>query len=270
MAQPPLSQQLKALEQGLGVELFERLGKKLELTLAGKSLYKRAVFLLDEFDETINVIQDIKSGVRGEISIGVTAFYSYMLPEKINNFRKQYPEVTFRILQGDANRLVRLLEEGKVELAIVNLPVAIDPSIVEVTRLGDIKFSLFVPTSWGIEESKHSITYKEIEPLPLILSRREEGNGGTYDAIIEEGKRHDVKLNIICECNDIHPVFTLVEAGVGATIMPDYVLDHFYNNNIQSINIVDSSLNSKSAILRAKKRYMSKIAEQFLHTLLKN
>ncbi|MED3933403.1 LysR family transcriptional regulator [Priestia megaterium] len=264
IAQPPLSYQLKLLEQTLGIDLFKRYGKKLELTLAGKTLYKRAVYLINQLNETVDEIQDIKNGIRGEISVGVGHLDLYRLPDKINNFRKRYPEVTFKILDRDTNNLVRLLESRKIEMAILNLPIVIDSSTVEMLRLGDIKYSLFVPKSWDVEESKHTITYKEIEQLPLVLSRREDGVGGTYEAIIEESKKHGVKLNIICECNNPHSAFTFVEAGIGATIMPNYIFNRFSKHNIRPLEIVGSSLSMESVVLWSKDRYISKIAEEFI------
>lgn len=265
MAQPPLSQQLKVLEHGLGVELFERRKKKLILTLAGKALYDRAVHMLRSFDETVTEIRDIEHGIKGQLSIGVTAFYSYMLPDQIKSFRDQYPEVTFRIIQGDANRLTQLLKNGDIEIAIVNLPVEAESTGINTILLTPVCFSFFAPEYWKLSREKKEMNFAEIEKIPLILTRREKGGGGTYDAIIEEAKRLNVKLNIICECNDIQMALSLTEKGIGAAIMPDYILNHYSGHSLQPYQILDFALKSESALMYSNERYLSKVANRFIN-----
>ncbi|MCT2537148.1 LysR family transcriptional regulator [Aquibacillus koreensis] len=267
MTQPPLSQQLRSLEKSLGVQLFQREGKRLSLTSAGKSLYQRSITLLNYYDDTVLEIKEIENGIRGQLSIGVSAFHSYLLPKKINYFNRLYPEVKFKIFTGDPTRLSNLLERGDIDLAIVNLPVEAIVSSVSVGRLDSFGFSLFIPRAWGWSETKTNVTFEELEGLPLILSKREEGKMGTYYEIIDEFNRYNMKPNVVCECNDIQTVFMLVDAGLGSTIMPDYILDNLNINSIIPLKILDSTLTNESAVLWRKDRYLSKIAQFFIDSL---
>ena len=100
MAQPPLSQQLKLLEEELGVPLMDRNGRNMELTEAGKVLYTRARELLRRFDDTVIEVKEVGEGLKGLLSIGsVKTCFSY-IPERISFFREQYPMVTFRLHEG--------------------------------------------------------------------------------------------------------------------------------------------------------------------------
>ena len=122
MAQPPLSQQLKSLEQELGVLLMDRKGKKLELTEAGKVLYERAIELLQRVDDISLEVKEVGEGLKGELSIGsVKTGFSY-IPERFRLFREQYPQVSFRLYEGDSFRLADHLRKREIELAIVRLP----------------------------------------------------------------------------------------------------------------------------------------------------
>lgn len=73
MAQPPLSQQLKALEAELGIELFERHTRKLEITSAGQAMYHKAKQILQLMDITIKEVKDINDGLAGKLSIGTVS-----------------------------------------------------------------------------------------------------------------------------------------------------------------------------------------------------
>jgi len=269
ISQPPLSQQLKTLEEQIGIKLFERQGKKLVLTLSGKLLYKKATTLLEQFEDTIIEVRDVSEGIKGELSVGVAGFYSFLLPTKIKQFHETFPKVTFRIIQSDANRLLNLLEKGEIEVAIVNLPTDINHSRVSVLPLNTFGFSLFVPKSSKWDNKEDVIFVKQLENIPLILTKREEGTGGTYDSIIEEFQEHNMKPKIIAECNDMQTVFSLVDAGMGTTIMPDYALNFLNIESIRSIKIIDSTLSNQIAVLWDKNKYTPKLVNQFLELFRK-
>ncbi|PKG23158.1 LysR family transcriptional regulator [Niallia nealsonii] len=263
ISQPPLSQQLKTLENQLGAKLFERQGKKLNLTLSGKLLYKKAVKLLELFDDTITEVRDVEMGIKGELSIGVAGFYSYILPEKIKQFHEMYPNITFRIVQGDANLLHSLLEKGEIDVAIVNLPTEINQNKISILPLNTFGFSLFIAKDSEWVQQKEVIYVQQLENIPLVLTKRE-GTGGTYHSIIEEFHQCNITPNIITECNDMQIVFSLVDAGIGATIMPDYMLDFLNISTIRSLKIVDSSLTNQIAVLWNKYKYTPKLLNEFI------
>ncbi|TXK85495.1 LysR family transcriptional regulator, partial [Parageobacillus sp. SY1] len=96
-AQPPLSQQLKQLEETLGVTLLERNGKKLELTESGKILYHKAKQLLQQLDDAILEVRETNEGIKGILSIGCVKSCFFYLPETIKKFNKNFPDVKFHL-----------------------------------------------------------------------------------------------------------------------------------------------------------------------------
>src|SRR5579875_2326548 len=93
IAQPPLSQQLKLMEDELGVSLFERDRRQMILTEEGKVLYQRALDILQMFDESIREVQDLSSTVHGTLAIGCTLYGSPLLLRAVKQLRASYPEL---------------------------------------------------------------------------------------------------------------------------------------------------------------------------------
>lgn len=123
MAQPPLSQRLKLMEEELGVILFERKGRMMELTQAGLSFYDYAVTLTKYMEEAVMEMQSFRHGIRGKLAIGINTISDRLIPQTLQQFRTTHPQVTYKIQQNESAQLCRLLEDGKVELACVRMPV---------------------------------------------------------------------------------------------------------------------------------------------------
>ena len=102
ISQPPLSNQLKALEEELGVKLVERGSRKVTLTDVGNLLYKRGKDMVDVFESTLNEIEDFKSGIEGVLKIGAVSTCNQFIPNKlISPYAKQYPKVKFELYEGN-------------------------------------------------------------------------------------------------------------------------------------------------------------------------
>ena len=123
MAQPPLSRQMKQLEEELGTPLFIRGSRKLELTEEGLFLKERAEHILDLVERTRLEIDDMKQGMSGTVYIGVTqTIASTLLPKFIAGFKALYPEVHYDIWSGNSDEVIDRLEKGLLDFAIVREP----------------------------------------------------------------------------------------------------------------------------------------------------
>lgn len=262
MAQPPLSQQLKLLEEELGTLLFERKGRSLELTSPGKVLYKKALMILNLLEDTVMEVKETEQGLRGVLSIGsVKSGFSYLV-RRIRRFREQYPMVTFHLREGDSFRICELLRNRDIEIGLVRLP--IETEDVHMIHLPIEPYVAVLPKDWQIAAGP-SISLKDIKDVPLLLLHRICGTG-QYELIVDECRRHGFEPNIICECPDVTMLLSLVNEGVGATIVPKSAIAINQAANIQSFDLEDSALQSESAVIWLKDRYLSKAARHFLET----
>ncbi|WP_338449885.1 LysR family transcriptional regulator [Niallia oryzisoli] len=263
MAQPPLSQQLKQMEDELGVELIERNGRSIELTHAGKLFYKRAEGIINQMEDTMREIKETREGLRGELSLGAmrisaTTFFS----KKIYEFREKYPHVTYKIIGGDPFQIAKNLEERVIEIGIIRPPVKFEID-VNIKELKAEPYVLVIPKKWGEFNGRTSITLKELDDMPLMLIHRNNGEGA-YEAIINNCLKVGVKPNIICECPDSFVLLSFVVTGIGATILPSSSLHFFPKEEIQVLDISDSELQAESLLIWSKKRMLSKVASRFI------
>ncbi|RAK16890.1 molybdate transport repressor ModE-like protein [Anoxybacillus vitaminiphilus] len=263
MAQPPLSQQLRLMEEELGVTLLERKrnGKKMELTEAGKVLYEKAEYILRVFEESMIEVKETGEGVRGVLSLGVALLCVSYLPEKLQRFHKQYPHVTLRLWGGDPSSIRERLEHRDIEVAIVSLPV--DQKGLSVVRLGTEPFVFVAPKDWQQLDKRKAVTMKELDGIPLLLIRREKGEG-VYEQIIEECSRFNIHPNVVCECQDVNIVLSLISSGIGASILPKTVISPLVERELTVLSITDASLQSEIALVWLKERHLSKAAQRFI------
>ncbi|MBP2258204.1 LysR family transcriptional regulator [Virgibacillus alimentarius] len=261
MAQPPLSQSLKALESELGVTLLERNGRKMELTEAGMVLYKKTEGIFQHFDETITEVKETGEGLRGKLSIGcVKSCFSYV-PPRMHLFLKKYPKVTFELREGDSYRLAELLNDRHIDLAIVRLP--LEMKAFSHFLLPDEEYVAVLPKQWGNGTSGKSISITDLADIPLLLLHRISGVG-QYEIVINKFEKYGLTPNVVCECPDADMLLELVNEGIGATVIPESALSRLHLQEAKVMQIKEAELISRSAVIWAKDRYLSKSATRFI------
>ncbi|MFC5452932.1 LysR family transcriptional regulator [Paenibacillus aestuarii] len=261
MAQPPLSQQLKLLEQELGVSLFEKRGRYLELTEAGATLYRYAEKITKDLEEAQTEVTQISSGIRGKLSIGVNTISYYPLPKLLQSFRETYPHITYKIQQNESAQLAKLIKEKVIELAIIRLPLLLeDYSVLQLQ-----KERFYFVTSIPQLNDNHSVTLESIEKHALILPSTD--GLGIFHLILEEFRIKQLQPHIIGECSDISILMELVASGFGSTIVPETVLRKHRGYRVQAYDIEDSEATASSAVIWLKQHYLSKAAQRFIELL---
>ncbi|NEW06659.1 LysR family transcriptional regulator [Paenibacillus sp. SYP-B3998] len=262
MAQPPLSQQLKLLEQDLGTKLFEKRGRFLQLTEAGTTLYHYAVKITKDMEEAHTEVTQIGHGVRGKLSIGVNTISYYHLPKLLQAFRQTYPHISYKIQQNESAQLAKLVKEKVIELAIIRLPLMLDD--FAVLQLQKERF--YFVSSEPLAQDNNQITLNQIQEYPLILPSTD--GLGIFHLILEEFRIRNLTPHIIGECSDISILMELVSSGFGSTIVPETVLKKHRGYRVQAYEIEDSEVTASSALIWLKQHYLSKAAQRFVELLL--
>ncbi|WP_256759353.1 LysR family transcriptional regulator [Cohnella sp. WQ 127256] len=265
MEQPPLSRQLKLMEQELGVILFDRNGKQLQLTQAGELLRQRAITLMDQFNETITYVQEVGEGVQGVLSIGVVVSCISLLPPAIRLFNEKYPQVTFKIQEGDHYQLGELLENRDLELIVSRLPFQSDlqSQHYSILPLPSDPFVAVVPSEWCTDPNQRTMTLQELARYPF-LTLKTDRTTGMHNRVFHEFKQHDLEPRIICECSSVAITVSLVASGIGVAILPKSVMNTFASPHLKQITIADVEFQSEVGIVWLRDRHLSKSARHFM------
>lgn len=171
ITQPTLSRQLAQMEEEVGVKLFHRGARRIELTNEGILLRRRAEEILQLVDKTEKELIEQEEQVEGKISIGCGEIAAVqVLPKLIKTFREKYPQVTFDIFTATADLVKEQMDKGLLDIGLLLEPV--DMEKYDFIRL-DVKEKWVVlmrPDSPLAE--KEFVTAKDLSELPLILPRR--------------------------------------------------------------------------------------------------
>lgn len=257
ISQPPLSQQLKLLEEELGVVLLERSTRKMKLTEAGKLLRHRAKQIIELLETSTKEIKNLSLGVKGILSIGfVSSAGAMLLPEQIHNFYKEYPEINFQMKEGNTYKILDLLNNGMIEIGIVRTPFNTENfNLVYMPKepmVAVAREDLFFP------RSLKSISLEELKDKPIILDKRFE------HLITSSCHQVGFQPKIICEGEDSQSILLWTYTGMGIGIVPKSAAKLMPNKNLRSIIIEESELETQTVIAWVKNRPLSQVAETFL------
>lgn len=168
IAQPALSRQMKRLETSLGVQLFERGSRRIRLTDAGRVLYSRVEHILGMVDGTVREITEIGSGIAGSIQLGtITTSGALLLPELISEFHRRYPQVTYQIWEAEGARILELLDNRVIEIAITRTQV--DSKVYESIVLPNEPLVVVMNKDQVIGASDSEVRMEELRDMPIII-----------------------------------------------------------------------------------------------------
>jgi DNA-binding transcriptional LysR family regulator len=130
MTQPPLSRQIQALERTVGITLFDRERRQIELTPAGAALYRDVVLALERLDRGIEVAHQVAAGKAGRLVVGyVEPLGIDLLPRVLGNFRLLQPGIDLRLLEMHTLHQVQALHDGVIDCGLLRAPANADPSL---------------------------------------------------------------------------------------------------------------------------------------------
>ncbi|SDM73402.1 DNA-binding transcriptional regulator, LysR family [Fictibacillus solisalsi] len=263
ISQPPLSQQLKSMEEELGSKLIERGGKYFEITEAGKTLYKYALQVTQLMNEAKVEVKEVGAGVSGTLEIGVNTLSVANLSETLQQLQKQYPKVTYKIQQNESSVLCQLIKDRAVEVAFIRLPLELDD--FSVLHLYTEPF--YFITSKKVKSINHGVSLDEIQNWPLFLPSTE--GLGVHYLILESFSHLHLHPNIIGECSDITLLLDLVSAGFSASIVPETVLKQHKGYPIHVHRISDTKFSTPISLIWLKNHSLSRAAQNFIELFKK-
>lgn len=234
ISQPPLSNQIRALEKELDTVLFIRGKRHLQLTDSGKLLYRHAKEILSLADKTSNEIKMMGKGMNGTISIGLVEGSAPDIASKwIASFMQRHPDIRFRIMDGNSDELIERLRSGLINLAVITSPC--DQTLLNSFKVGREKMTAFMSLDNPLASLPgDTINLSDLKDQPLIVPSREAVN----DMLYKWFKEIDSEPHIVCKMDNYLDVAALAGWNVGISLFPrtSYIL----NQRIVAKEIVNS------------------------------
>jgi DNA-binding transcriptional LysR family regulator len=218
MAQPPLSQQIKALERILGYALFDRTTRGVKLTAVGEFFRERARHTLARMNDDIEITRRLGSGKEGVLDVGFSGSVMFTrLPKAIETYRRRYPKVELRLQELVTAEQVPGLLDGSLSIGFMrdgeeSTGLAIESILHE-------RFIAALPSSHSLARKKTPLSVTALKDEPFVLFARRMGNLA-FDRTLACCEAAGFRPKIVQDAPQWPTTLRLVAAGLGVTLAP--------------------------------------------------
>lgn len=242
ISQPPLSRQIRELEEELGAKLFERNNKRVSLTPAGQYFKKQVDEIFTGLNESKQMVRKLHENLSGELNIGyISSTYHIHLMETLKEMRSVFPFLSVKLFEIPTVKQVKALEEGKLDIGILRAPVVSEK--LSVMTLFNDPFVLAVPQD---DYLNNPALYSGVNLFrqPFIFFNRDYAPV-YYQKLLEICQRLSFIPEITHEANNVHSILRLVEHGAGVSILPESLKKQFPDLKIKYIALADSTVTTE-------------------------
>jgi len=217
ISQPPLSRQIKELEDELGVMLFTRTNKRVTLTDAGKYFKDEVDAIFARLDESKSMVKQIHKSESGELKIGyISSVYQQHLADVLMAMRDVFPHVKTNLFEIPTLTQVKALEQGNLDVGILRAP--IHSNQLTVQTLFFDPFMVVIPNGTPAFTTQNQLAV-HLKQSPFIFFSKDFAPRYN-DKLLEICQRMGFTPTIVHEANNVHSILQLIEAGLGVSILP--------------------------------------------------
>ncbi|HPQ95006.1 MAG: LysR family transcriptional regulator [Thiothrix sp.] len=258
ITQPAISKRITALETSLGVRLFNRIGRRVSLTEAGRALLPRMQALRTEIEDIRRFASNLSGGINGLLTMGTSHHIGlHRLPAVLQSFKAHYPDVQLDIHFEDSEQACHAIERGDLELAVVTLPERAPPQL-EVRPLWIDHLHLVASTRHPLAQML-PIDLGTLMRFPCILPSRDTY---TFHILQRSLEPLGLKPEVQMSTNYLETLKMLVSSGFGWSLLPHTMLD-------DSMVVLETPLKLQRRLgsVIHTRRTLSNAAKAMLHTL---
>jgi DNA-binding transcriptional LysR family regulator len=261
-AQPALSQAIKDLEAELGVRLFDRTTRSVELTEAGREFEPSAAKALEDLQLAVDGVHELAERRRGRVRVAAPPLLAaVVLPPAIAEFRVQFPGISIQIADVGTEQIIDRVRRGKADCGIGTFA-ASEEGIERVPLVKD-SLMLFCDHSNPLN-GMTSVNWSECAEHPLITLTRDSG----IRRLIEVGvETCEIPLKPAYEVGHVTTAIALVEAGLGVAILPAYALAAARYRKVSGRPLVNPSISREVVMIHAAGRSISPAVQAFTHVV---
>lgn len=257
MSQPPLSRELARMERELGVRLVVRGPRSVELTEAGKLLYRRCREVLELCGAMEREVETFGSGGSGVVSLGLVSSSGAAVPsDAMAPFVDDYPSVRFDVHEGNTFEVIDMLNRGIVELGFVRTP--FERGQLSCRYGAPAPMAALMPARFAVGERADSVTLAELSGVPVVMYRR-------YEALLSRAfARAGAELAVACLNDDSRTTCNWARRGFGVGIVPSEMCETVNMDGLLAKRIDEKDLVTRLALVRERDRRLSPAGGRFL------
>ncbi|MDD9268337.1 LysR family transcriptional regulator [Paenibacillus sp. GCM10023248] len=258
ISQPNLSLSIKALEEEIGMPLFDRIGKRIELTDAGAVLKKHAKMMLQNLSNARQEMDDLYHQKGGSLSIGaLPSELDYRLTPMFIRFFQRYPNIRLKIV-SEVN-VTGLVLNTDTDIGIAVKPLH-DPRLV-IRPLPREEYGIAVSKNHEMAQAD-SVALADLQSLPIILYPK--GLWGR-DFLENWCRQYGIQLNVVVETSSNPSIFHFVKANIGVGIVANSLLESIDSLDLRFLPIRDYPPVREMSIVYRSDKYLNHAARAFIH-----
>jgi DNA-binding transcriptional LysR family regulator len=263
-SQPAVSAQIHQLEEALNVKLFDRIGRRTHLTLAGVELYRYSQRIFSLIDETLDTMEALRSPHQGHLSVGAdTTVGTYIVPRLLGNFRQLYPEVEITLEVFNRGYLVDALLNNRVDMVVMGKIPTEAP--VFVAPLAPNELILIAPPRHRLA-SRVNVALTELAREHFLL--REVGSG-TRDALEEIFQEAALPLHVSMQVGNNSAIKQGVAAGLGIALISRVAIDmELETQRLVMLDVEGFPIMRQWRLIHLKEKNLSATARAFKNFVL--
>ena len=259
ITQPAVSKRISALETELNVSLFDRIGRKIQLTEAGNALLPSAHRILAELDESKRAIGNLDQKVDGSLKLATSHHIGlHRLPPILRRYTREFPQVDLDIRFMDSEEACQQVLKGEVEMAIATLPEQDWPQLHSQIIWHDPLS--FVISAQHADACANKISVKKLQTLPAILPSK---NTFTRERLEQALGLNEQNLNIAMETNYLETIKMMVSIGLGWSVLPASML----NDELIQLQVGNVEFERLLGVVTHEHRTLSNAARKMLMAL---
>ncbi|MCD8110548.1 MAG: LysR family transcriptional regulator [Clostridiales bacterium] len=223
VSQTAVTQQIRVLEEQLGVQLFTRTRRRVELTPAGRVFQREAMGIMNRMDAAVQRTREASSGFVGSLNIGFTiGIGNTEISDRMQAFNRKYPNIVIRFKSLSPSVLLRQLKEGELDLALMPMFQEKYYAGICFRRVVRDHYVAILPRNHVLAQNQF-LTWKDLKEEPLILAATPGSEIGEDLDIIESFIQNGLQPNVADHIEDVETIMFMISANMGITILPAYM-----------------------------------------------
>jgi DNA-binding transcriptional LysR family regulator len=266
ISQPAFSRRIDKLEAALGVRLFDRTSRSVELTGIGRDFARKVRQILDDLDETLLGIREVGGARMGEVTIAcVPSAVYYFLPQVLRTYHERYPRIRIKVHDASANEVLSVVASGQADFGL-NFIGSDEPGI-EFRTILEERFVAACRKDHPLAK-KRRVTWKELGQYDFMSVTKSSGNRMLIDLALA-GARPEDRPHSIYEAQHVTTLLGLVEAGMGIAAVPGLAMPAADHPVLAGIPLYDPVIVRRMGLIVRKGRSLTPAAER-LYELMVN